>query len=374
LQRCFDIHEPLNKGSAPAVWKAANERLEKDPDLSVRGIFRKFRVYAVGTTDDPADSLEWHKKIREAQKTGGEEGGFKPGAGTRVIPSFRPDRIIAVDREDFAPYIARLAAAAGRTAGNLEDLLAILRERLDLFDALGCRTADHGLESPPFALPGKGLSGEKEAAAAFSRALAGEVPTPPAAESYKTFLLNFLGAEYHDRGWVMQLHLAAIRAVNTRAVRAIGPDSGHDAVHDRPIAEKLARFLDLLESRDKLPKTILYSLNPRDYYVLGSVMGAFQGGIPGKMQLGSAWWFCDHRDGMEEQLRTLGNIGLLSRFVGMLTDSRSFLSYPRHEYFRRILCNLLGRWAEAGEIPPDPPLLKTLVRDISFGNAKRYFG
>jgi len=206
------------------------------------------------------------------------------------------------------------------------------------------------------------------------KVLAGGKADKRAMDSYKTFVLAFLAACYAEKGWAMQIHLSAIRNINTRMFKAIGPDTGYDATHDHHVAANLARFLDLLEQRNQLPRTILYSLNFYDFYSLATIMGSFQGdGIPGKMQLGCSWWFLDHKDGMEDMMKLLGNVGLLSRFIGMLTDSRSFLSYPRHEYFRRILCNILGTWAEAGEIPNDFALLSGMVKDISFGNAKRYF-
>jgi glucuronate isomerase len=369
LQRYFDIYEPLNRESAPAIWQAANEKLSRDPELSVFGIFKKFKVYAVGTTDDPADSLEWHEKAAGATET-------------KVLPSFRPDRVLNIEKPDFAEYTGMLGRAAGRNISSLEDLLGALRDRINFFDRRGCRISDHGLEYIPFETAAGDIPGapvnrgrwEKEAGEIFSAALNGKAPEARGAESWKTFILNFLGEEYANQGWVMQVHIAAIRSVNSRAFKSLGPNTGYDAVHDHPAAAKLARFLDLLDSREKLPKTILYSLNVKDLYPLGTLMGCFQGGgIPGKLQLGSGWWFLDHIDGMETQLKILGNVGLLSRFVGMLTDSRSFLSYPRHEYFRRILCNILGAWAEGGEIPHDFSLLAGMVKDISFGNAKRYF-
>ena len=367
LQRYFDISEPLNRDSAPEIWKAASETLQKDPQFSVYGIFKRFKVYAVGTTDDPVDTLEWHEKVAAAQVT-----------ETKVVPSFRPDKVIAIDKEGFAAYITRLGTVAGKTIGSLEDLLEVLKDRMDLFDTRGCRASDHGLEYVPFELAKDGSKDiqtwEKEVHETLVKVLAEAPVDARSLESYKTFMLCFFGSQYHERGWVMQLHLAAIRSINSQAFKTLGPDTGYDGIHDYRIAENLARFLDLLQSRQKLPRTILYSLNPKDMYTLGSIMGSFQGdGIPGKMQLGSAWWFLDHRDGMESQMTILGNLGLLSRFVGMLTDSRSFLSYPRHEYFRRILCNMLGTWAEAGEIPLHFPLLSGMVRDISFRNAQRYF-
>jgi glucuronate isomerase len=330
----------------------------------------------VGTTDDPADSLEWH------QKAAGE-------TETKILPSFRPDKILNIEKPDFAVYISKLAAAAGRNISSLEDLLAAVRSRIDFFDTLGCRASDHALEFPPCATASADNAGaqginyslwEKEVKENFAAALAGKTPDSRGVESWKTYLLNFLGAEYANRGWAMQIHLAAIRSVNSAAFKRFGPDTGYDAVHDHGVSAKLARLLDLLDSEGKLPKTILYSLNIKDFYTLGTIMGCFQGeadsskpGIPGKLQLGSAWWFLDHIDGMEAQMKILGNVGLLSRFVGMLTDSRSFLSYPRHEYFRRILCNILGNWAENGEIPCDFELLSGMVKDISFRNAERYF-
>jgi glucuronate isomerase len=374
LQRYFNIDEPLNLQTAPAIWKAANEQLNNDPALSVFGIFKKFKVFAVGTTDDPADSLEWHQKAKGATET-------------RVLPSFRPDRILNIDKSDFAAYIEKLGNAAGKRIGNLDDLLAAIRDRIDFFDKIGCRASDHALEFPPFATASGDTAGvinrgrwEKEVRELFAAALAGKAPDSRGIESWKTFLLEFLGGEYCARGWAMQLHFAAIRSINTTALTNLGPDTGYDAVHDHPVAEKLSLFLNLLNTAEKLPKTILYSLNSKDFYTMGTIMGCFQGsadaakpGVPGKMQLGSGWWFLDHIDGMEAQMKILGNIGLLSRFVGMLTDSRSFLSYPRHEYFRRILCGILGTWVENGEIPNDMGLLGNMVRDISFRNAESYF-
>jgi glucuronate isomerase len=365
LQRYFGIYEILNKDSARAIWEAANGKLQKDDDFSVRGILKKFKVYAVGTTDDPADSLEWHQKIRRDGKT-----------PAKVLPSFRPDRALAIENPDFAAYAAALGKAAGRDIATAAGLLGALKDRIAFFDSLGCRASDHGLEYLPFRIPdAQGGEGawEKALDGVLSAALDGRAPSPGEAESWKTFLLTRLAAEYKNRGWAMQLHLSAIRGVNSRALGELGPDTGYDSVHDHPVSAKLARFLDYLESAGRLPKTILYSLNPKDFYPLATIMGSFQGQGPGNMQRGSAWWFLDHKDGMENQMRLLANAGLLSRFVGMLTDSRSFLSYPRHEYFRRILCNILGDWAEEGEAPADFELLGGLVRDISFRNAQRYF-
>jgi glucuronate isomerase len=377
LRRYFGINEVLNPKSAPAIWKAANEKLANDPSLSVFGIFKKFNVYAVGTTNDPVDSLEWHEKAKNA-------------AETLVLPSFRPDRIVNIEKPDFTGYIAGLGKAAGKNIGCLEDLLGAILDRIDFFHKTGCRIADHCMDFMPYtaAVGGDRLARpaevdfaqwEKEVKGIFSRVMAGEKPDAGETESWKTFFLNFLGEEYEKRGWVMQLRVSTIRGANSAMLAALGPDTGFDAVTDYPVAEKLARFMDLLAFRGRLPKTILYSLNVKDLYPMATIMACFQGtppagkAMPGKIQLGSAWWFLDHIDGMETQMRLLGNTGLLSRFVGMLTDSRSFLSYPRHEYFRRVLCNILGTWAENGEIPNDFELLGGMVRDISFRNAQRYF-
>jgi glucuronate isomerase len=376
LRRYFDIIETLNPESAPAIWKAANEKLANDPSLSVFGIFKKFNVYAVGTTDDPADSLEWHEKTKNATET-------------LVLPSFRPDRVINIEKPVFAEYIAKLGKAAGKNINCLDDLLGAIQDRIDFFHKTGCRVSDHGLDFVPFATASGDpclarpseinfVQWEKEVKEIFTRALAGEKPNDRETESWKTFCLNFLGEEYANRDWAMQIHVSVIRSANSAMLAAAGPDTGFDAVADYPVAEKLARFLDILAFRGKLPKTILYSLNFKDLYPMATIMGCFQGhsskeAMPGKIQLGSAWWFLDHMDGMEAQMRLLGNTGLLSRFVGMLSDSRSFLSYPRHEYFRRLLCNIIGTWAENGEIPDDFELLGGMVRDISFRNARRYF-
>jgi glucuronate isomerase len=372
LRRYFDIYEPLNPASAPAIWKAANEKLEKDAGLSVLGILKKFRVYALATTDDPADSLEWHRKLRGEANT-----------ETLVLPSFRPDNIINIEKPDFPRYIARLGKAAGRSIDSFEDLLLVLKERVDFFDREGCCSGDHGLEYIPW-LTGlektDEAAWEAEAGRIFASALEGRTPGAAECELWKSKILVCLAGFYAEKGWAMQLHLSALRNVNSRAAGLLGPDTGYDAVHDYNVSAKLSGFLDYCNSREALPKTILYSLNPKDFYPLASIMGCFQGNaasekkaVPGKMQLGSSWWFLDHIDGMETQMRVLANTGLLSRFIGMLTDSRSFLSYPRHEYFRRILCRILGGWMEDGEIPADYETLKSMVRNISFGNAKNYF-
>jgi glucuronate isomerase len=365
LQRYFGIYEPLTEKSAPGIWEKANALLQT-PQLSVKGIFEKLNVYAVGTTDDPVDSLEYHKAIAQGTAPIGR-------IDTRIIPSFRPDLALNMNTSGFAGYIESLSKASGIAIKSSDDVLAALEKRLDFFIEAGCRSSDHGLEYVPYTVKSSG-----EIEKTFKAALAGKTVSAEDADAYKTKILIALANLYAKKNIVMQLHLSVIRNVNARLFKSLGANTGFDAVNDRKLCENLAALLSDMEgngTKSGLPKTVLYSLNPKDYYALATIMGGFQeAGIEGKMQLGSAWWFCDHRDGMEEQLRALANLGMLPLFVGMLTDSRSFLSYPRHEYFRRIMCNLIGGWVENGEYPADMLRLEKIVRDISFGNAKRYFG
>jgi len=372
LQRYFGIHESLTEKSAPAIWEKANALLQT-PELSVKGIFEKFNVYAVGTTDDPVDSLEHHRAISNGTAPIGK-------ITTKVIPSFRPDKALNINLPSFAAYIESLSAASGVLINSADDVLAALEKRLDFFAASGCRASDHGMEYAPFV-----LAPDSRIEKTFQDAMAGKEISREDTDAYKTKILCGLAKLYASRNIVMQLHLAAIRSVNGRMLKRLGPDTGYDAVHDREESAGLAALLNRMESagdKPAMPKTVLYSLNPKDYYPLVTIIGGFQDSYPkdenrkavaGKMQLGSAWWFCDHRDGMEEQMRILASTGMLPVFIGMLTDSRSFLSYPRHEYFRRILCNLIGGWVENGEYPPDHEQLTKIVRDISFENAKNYF-
>jgi glucuronate isomerase len=362
LQRYFGIYEPLTEKSAPAIWEKANALLQKK-ELSVKGIFEKFNIYAVGTTDDPVDSLECHKAIAEGAAPIGK-------IATKVIPSFRPDKALNIAADGFADYIETLSKASGLKIKSPDDVLDALVKRLDFFITLGCRSCDHGLEFVPFAA----ASGNK-IEKIFKKAVAKETISKEESDAYKTKMLITLANSYAKRGIVMQLHISAIRSVNPVMFSRLGPDTGYDAVGDYKLSKNISALLGSMEANKQgMPKTILYSLNPKDYYPLATIMGGFQGaGIEGKMQLGSAWWFCDHRDGMEEQMKVLANTGMLPAFVGMLTDSRSFLSYPRHEYFRRILCNLIGNWVENGEYPSDMKQLEKIVKDISFGNAKKFF-
>ena len=356
LARCFGITELLDESSAERIWEQANEQLAT-PEFSAQGILKKFRVTTLCTTDDPADDLRHH----EAMAAG--------GLATRVLPTFRPDAALAVNRpEFFQTWLVRLEQASGRDIGSLPALLEALRQRRDFFHDRGCRLSDHGLErchAEPCT--------DAEAAAIFDAARTGRAATPAEHAKFASFVMFFLGQLYAERGWTMQLHLGALRNNSTRLLRQFGPDTGFDSIGDFPQAAALAAFLDRLDAENALPKTILYNLNPADNYAFATMAGNFQdGSIPGKVQLGSGWWFLDQKQAMEWQLNALSNLGLLSRFVGMVTDSRSFMSYPRHEYFRRVLCNLIGRDIEAGEIPADPALSGPLVRNICHANAQQY--
>ena len=287
-----------------------------------------------------------------------------------MVPSFRPDKALAVDDPvAWRAYLGKLSAAADVAIASYEDLVAALDKRHAAFHELGCRASDHGLITPPAT-----FATAPALKSLFARLLAGSSPTAEESESFKTALLLEVGRMNAKRGWVMQLHLAALRNLNTPMFKKLGPDTGYDAASDASIAQKLGAFMNALQSEGMLPKTILYSLNPNDLEALGTVMGCFQdGSVPGKIQMGSAWWFNDHIEGMRRQMVSLANLGLLSRFVGMLTDSRSFLSFPRHEYFRRILCALVGGWIENGEIPADFETFGAMIQDISYRNAKNYF-
>ena len=350
LRSYFGYEGLLNGDTAEEVWQLCNERLKT---LSARKLIVNSRVKALCTTDDPADSLEWHKKIAG-----------DPSFGVKVLPSFRPDKALGIEKADYLTYLRRLGEIT-----SFAQLAAVLKERLAFFVSLGCRVSDHGMESVPFA-----PASEAEAEAIFQKRLAGEALTAWEQKQFKTALLLELGREYHRLGVVMQLHFGVIRDNSHRVFRALGPDAGIDSIGDQPSVKELAAFLGALDDTDELPKTILYSLNPNDNAALVTVMGSFQTGeAVGKLQHGSAWWFNDHKNGMVEQLSTLAADGYLAGFVGMLTDSRSFLSYARHEYFRRILCELIGSWVENGEYPNDDKALKAIVEGISFRNAERYF-
>lgn len=358
LKRYFGYDGILGPDTAEEVWNLCNEKLATD-ELSVRGIIDRSNVKLICTTDDPADSLKWHEAIR-ADKT----------CKVRVVPAWRPDRIMNIEKPEFAPYLSELSKASGVAVSRMRDVYDALSNRLDFFAEMGCKASDHGVDYVPYA-----PAGEKELDGILAAALKGRTPTPEETDKYKYAVLFFLGGEYAKRGWVMQLHYGALRNVNSAMFRKLGPDTGFDSIATRDSARGLAGFLDALNSGNGLPKTVLYSLNPSDNAMLDSVVGSFQGTeAVGKLQHGAAWWFNDTKAGMEAQMTGLANNSVLGNFIGMLTDSRSFLSYTRHEYFRRILCNLLGTWVEIGEYPADIPALGKIVQDISFNNANRYFG
>ena len=357
LQRFFDIYEPLCPASAERIYKKCNEVLA-DPSFSARGLITRSNVESLCTTDDPADDLASHIAIAKVE-----------GFNTKVLPTWRPDKAINIYRPEFVGYIGKLSEAAGMPIKCLDDVKAALLKRMEFFAAQGCVISDHALDTVPAALPD-----DAAADAAFKAVMAGATPTAEQNAVYRATLLVFLGKEYAKRGWAMQIHIAAMRDINSRMFGKLGPDTGYDAIEDAPIGHALADLLNEMEKEDLLPKTILYSLNPVHNELLISIATAFnKAPNVGKVQFGSAWWFNDQLDGMRRQMISLGSIGLLPNFVGMLTDSRSFLSYPRHEYFRRILCELLGGWAENGEIPADMDLLGGIAADISYNNAKKYF-
>ncbi|MBQ3002423.1 MAG: glucuronate isomerase [Clostridia bacterium] len=358
LKNYFGYNGVLNAETAPEVWQLCNAKLQQK-DMSVRGIIRQSNVVFIGTTDDPVDSLEYHKLLAE-DKT----------MTAAVAPSFRPDKALNIDKAGWKDYIATLSEVSGVDITDLASLKAALGKRIDYFAANGCRASDHGLDRMVYA-----EAGEQEINALIARGLAGEMLTADEAEPLKTELLAFCAGEYVRVGWVMQLHYNCLRNPNSAMLERLGPDTGFDCIGPDNGSAKLAKLLDRLSCAGKLPRTILYSLDASDNAFLDTLIGAFQGTeVAGKLQHGSAWWFNDNKQGMRDQLVSLANLSLLGNFVGMLTDSRSFLSYTRHEYFRRILCALIGEWVENGEYPDDKKTLGVLVEDICYRNAKRYFG
>lgn len=357
LKRFFGYDGVLNGDTARRVYDLCNKKLRQD-GMTVRAIIEKSNVKMIGTTDDPADDLKWHKLLTEDKS-------FK----TAVCPTFRPDKAVNIDKDGFADYIKKLSAAAEIDIKTVSDVKAALEKRLDYFCSLGCRATDHGLDYVVYE-----PASEETVNEIFKRALRGEKISQLEADRYKTELMLFLGEKIAEKGIVMQLHYGAQRNTNTVMFNKLGADTGFDCISVKNCGEALTGFLNALNVKGKLPKTIIYSLNPNDNELIDTVLGCFQGTeAQGKIQHGSAWWFGDTKSGMEAQLKSLANLSLLGNFVGMLTDSRSFLSYTRHEYFRRILCNLLGEWVENGEYPDDKITLETIVKDISYNNAKKYF-
>ncbi len=358
LTRVFGIEEPLNPGTARGIYDRCNEMLASE-EFRGQALIRRFGVETVCTTDDPADDLRWHKEIAGHP------------FGTTVLPTWRPDKAMAIeDPAAYLMYLDRLGEVAGREIDSYADLMDVLRERHAFFASMGCRLSDHGLETF-YAAEYKPI----EIEIIFKKVLMGIVPSPVDLLKFRSAFLHDCAVMDAEAGWVQQFHVGAIRNNNSRMMTRLGPDTGYDAIHDLPTAASGHRFLDGLAAEDKLAKTILYCLNPKDFEVFAAMAYTFNdGSCPGKMQLGSGWWFLDQEDGMRRQMNALSALGLLSRFVGMLTDSRSFISYPRHEYFRRILCNLLGEDIESGRLPrSEMDTIHAMVRDICYNNAKNYF-
>ncbi|MBR5112255.1 MAG: glucuronate isomerase, partial [Clostridia bacterium] len=350
----YDI---LSEETADIIWQKANEKIAAG-GFTPRELIAKSNVSHLGTTDDPADSLEYHELLA------------KENLPFKVFPAFRPDKALSIDLPSFTGWLADMEKRAGRGIESFEALCEVLGERIEFFASLGCCASDHGFSYIPYE-----TASEAELDSIFKAGKSGaEVPVEDA-DKYKTALLRFLAKEYARRGWVMELHIGPMRNNNRKMFEKIGPDMGYDSIDDQLVARKLSRFLDSLDYENSLPKTVIFTLNPRDNFVFGSMLGNFQSDeAQSKIQFGSAWWFNDHIDGMREQMKALGNLGALGKFIGMVTDSRSFLSYPRHEYFRRITCNLLGEFVEDGLYPDDEKMLKKLAEDIAYNNAKEYFG
>ncbi len=358
LQRYFGICEPLNGDNAMEIYEKCNAILQQ-PDMSVRGIIRKSDVKLICTTDDPADTLEWHEKLAA-----------DPTAPAVVLPAFRPDKAMRADKADFPQYVARLEAAVGYEINSVADMRKALADRIAYFNDRGCRVSDHALDYCFYV-----EASEEQLDDIYQRAKAGQGITWNEQLAYHTSLLVAVGKEYARLDWVNQFHFACLRDNSKKLFRKLGPDTGFDCINDQPNAVGLAALLNALQEADALGKTILYSLNPSDNAAIGTIMGAFQtdSPIPGKIQQGSAWWFNDHKPGMEAQMVSLMSLGAMGTFNGMLTDSRSFLSYTRHEYFRRILCNLFGQMVEDGEYPADMKYLGKMVENISYYNTLHYF-
>ena len=358
LKRYFGYDGVLNGDTAEEVWNLCNKKLQED-GMSVRGLISQSHVKLVATTDDPTDSLEWHQKIKD-----------DPTCTVKVVPAWRPDKSMNLEKPGFAEYIRKLSEVSGIAITDIASLLKVLDARISFFHEMGCRASDHGLDYVMYQ-----EADETELDGILQKALRGEDLSLFEIEAYKTALLLHFGKEYAKRGWVMQLHYGAIRNTNSNMFQQLGPDTGFDCMAIHPCADSLVKLLDALDKTGELPKTVLYSLNPSDNEAIDTIIGCFQGPeAQGKIQHGAAWWFNDSKTGITDHLISLSNLSVLGNFIGMLTDSRSFLSYARHEYFRRILCNLIGCWVENGEYPADMDFLGQMVQDISYNNTKRYFG
>ena len=357
LTRYFGVEKPLNDKTADEIWKTCNSKLQED-DFTARGLIKQSNVKVICTTDDPIDDLKYHKAIKE-DKT----------FDVVVLPTFRPDKGVNIDKEGFEDWLSKLEEVVAFKIKDLNSLEKALEERVEYFHNVGCRISDHGLEGVPFL-----DATNEEVDSIIKKKVSGENISQEEILKYKTHMLIFFGRLYAKNNWAMQIHMSATRNNNTRMMNLLGPDTGFDAIGDYSVAENLSKLLDALDKTKQLPKTILYSLNPNDNYVIGSLIGCFQNSeAKGKIQFGAGWWFNDQEDGMIRQMTDLASLGLLSNFIGMLTDSRSFLSYTRHEYFRRILCNMIGEWIENKEYPNDIETLGEIVQNICFNNAKNYF-
>ena len=357
LRRYFGYEGYLNGDTAEEVWNLCNAKLQED-SMTVRNIIKQSGVTLICTTDDPVDSLEWHKKIAE-----------DPTFDVQVLPAWRPDKAMNVEKPTYGEYIAQLSKVSGIEIKDFTSLKEALKNRMAFFASMGCCVSDHALEYVMY-VP----ASDAEVDAILQKGLRGEAISKEEELKYKTAYMLFVAREYVKLGWVMQIHYGCKRDNNAYMFEQLGPDTGYDCINNYAPSAQMADFLNALSATNDIPKTILYSLNPNDNASIGSIIGCFQGDIPGKIQQGSAWWFNDHKIGMTEQITSLANLGCLGNFVGMLTDSRSFLSYTRHEYFRRILCDIFGTWVENGEYPADMKALEELVKGICYNNAVKYFG
>lgn len=358
LQRFFGYHGVLNGETAEEVWNLCNAKLQED-GMSVRNLIRQSGVTLICTTDDPADDLRWHKLLAEDESF-----------DVQVLPAWRPDKAMNLEKPDYLEYLEKLGNVAGVTIKSFADLKVALTNRLEFFDSMGCRASDHALEYVMY-VP----ASDAEIEDIFAERMLGAQITREDELKFKTAFMIFVAGEYSRLGWVMQLHYGCKRDNNTTMYNKLGPDTGYDCINNYAPSSETADFLNAVNEAGNLPKTILYSLNPNDDEALGTILGCFQDSSAiGKIQQGSAWWFNDNKTGMMKQMTSLANLGLLGNFIGMLTDSRSFLSYPRHEYFRRILCELVGGWVENGEYPKDMKALEKIIKGISYNNAVRYFG
>ncbi|MEK3797928.1 glucuronate isomerase [Peribacillus sp. FSL H8-0477] len=358
LQRFFDVHELLNEKSAPEIWEKVNGLLQGE-NFGARDLIVKSNVNVVCTTDDPIDSLEYHQLLQKDQDF-----------NVSVYPSFRPDKGLAINLPGYLEWVNQLAKVSEQQIEDYDNFLKALESRVRFFHEVGGRVSDHALDVIVYEEGTK-----EEVASIFANVLQGGEITKEEERKYRTYTLNFLGGLYAELGWTMQFHINALRNNNDRMFNVLGPDTGYDSMNDDGIAKPLVSILNAMEKENSLPKTILYSLNPNDNPIIASIINSFQDGkTPGKIQFGPAWWFNDSKEGMIDQMKALANVGLFTRFLGMLTDSRSFLSYTRHEYFRRILCQLIGEWVENGEVPNDMELLGSIVQGISYDNANTYFG